>query len=202
MEFCQYPSFHNPPIILSNTGYTTKGTLSTEADIAWICCNDILYSINRNDGQCLQLWKCSYGSIHSVKDVIYDDCQFLIVIVCTENDEYIIAILHASSFDIVKLISLSDKVTSIGTFESPGVSSNFTKVLINNGNLVIGCNGGRVYNINFNLKGSNYELVDRPRHIEVVEDYEDYKNSNSENAHCALLLTRGKYLWWELLSLK
>ena len=191
MNFCQHPSFHNPPVGLSvPSRCLNKGFLSTERNIAWICSNDYLYSINRDDGACLQLWKCDYGIIHGVHDVIYGDTQFLVVTVYAGNDGYIIALLHASSFDIVKLISLSDRCTSVSGFESPCITS---KMLISNGNLVIGCNGGNVFFINFNLNSNSYEPVNRPKHIEVVEEYESIQDD--KNSNFALLLTRGMYTY-------
>ena len=138
------------------------GTCSQDGTKAWMCSKNCVYVMNM-EGDVIQRWKCAFGDIYYVEEVVYGLNQFLVV--CTtspETDSSVLVLLHASSLCAIKSFVLAEKVSSVcalSGFSSNG-GSTFENILsLFDGVLAVGCYSGEVYVINLSInQGSLHSL--------------------------------------------
>ena len=146
----QKPSIINIPVKTSSVikSDVYKGHFSPERNKAWTFDEDHVQVINTNSGIGLQEWKCTYGKIYHVNEVIDDIDRFLVVTsrMYSESDLYVLVLLNFSSLSVVRSVYFTKEVTCLCTQIIDKEScSNY------DGALAVGSCGGRVHLVNLNL---------------------------------------------------
>ncbi len=126
------------------------GNFSYETNKVWMFNRNYVCLFDANDGNYIQRWKCNYGEIKAVYEVLFNT-NYLAVI-ATLNSEDVIILLNTTSFSLVKSIYVPERISTVCSvnYSSVHLSSNF---ILNkfNGILAVGCYGGRVFLINLKL---------------------------------------------------
>lgn len=197
MEFLdavQNPSLINTPIEISSVStYVLGGICGCETNKAWMVCGDCIEIINMKSGQCVQRWKCNYGEIYDINEVMCGTHQFLVVstMLYSEKDTFVLVLLNILSLSIAKLIYFTEKVTSISSEILSSVPSNDNILRKFDGILAVGCCGGRVYLVSLNL-GQGH-LLHSSSPIKVVNCEEVIQEDICTTENAALLLLEGMY---------
>lgn len=154
----QKPSIINIPVNTSVVkSDVLKGHISSERNKAWTFDEDNVQVINTSCGVGLQEWKCTYGKIYHVNEVVDGIYQYLVVTarMYSESDLYVLVLLNFSSLSVVRSVYFTKEVTCLCSQiidkESIQDCSNF------DGALAVGSCGGRVHLVNLSLteiKGS------------------------------------------------
>ena len=198
-EAVQYPSSVDDAVYISYLPANIRhGLFSYETNVTWMVNGGSLYAINQKNGQIIQMWQCKFGEIYYVYEMIHGSSQFLVVAVYANMNTHIIGLLDASSLNVVKLMYLANKVTSITVVEllpTNRYSSQVNPLLSFSGMIAIGCKGGNAYVINLNLDEdfSSDEPVLEPLPMKVVDKHtsEEKIYDISNTGHAAIVLLKG-----------
>ena len=179
LDCVQNPAVFKEPVNISVMlpKHHRGGYFSQRRNMALIFSEEVLCVVDGNNGQCLQMWKCKYGKIYNVHEVMCGSNHFLAVTLCGNTETHIIAILNASALEVLKLIELKSKVTNVDVIDRPLCDlSIVNKLLLHfNGILAIGCKGGKIYLLNLNLDEyqsyQQYESVHQPLSIKVIDNF-------------------------------
>lgn len=148
----QKPSIINIPVNTSVVKSDVfKGHFSPGKNKAWTFNEDHVQVINTISGVGLQEWKCTYGKIYNVTEVIDGIDRFLVVAarMYSESDLYVLVLLNFSSLSVVRSVYFTNEVTCLCSQiidkESLQDYSSY------DGALAVGSCGGRVHLVNLYL---------------------------------------------------
>lgn len=172
-----------------------SGRILQDRNRAAICSEDCVQIISASDGLITQEWKCSYGKIYFMTEVVCDIHRFIVLAarVSSKEDSSVIIALNVSSLAVVKLIFFPDEVTYLTALTSDadfGIS-NFLRC--SDGIFAVGSYGGKVYLLDLNISQSlSQGPVRHPIPIKLIDGEEMEASFHGE--HLALLLFQGKYI--------
>lgn len=183
-------TIQNPSLINNSVEISTGccdlsgGICSQDGSKTWMFNEDNLYCVSMKNGN-VGTWKCNFGKICCVKEVICKRKNFLLVGTSSEIDSSILVILYASSLRVVKSVYFAEKISCFHSFMFPfnGIESVF---------LAVGCYGGRTYWINLDF---DHSAIHQPLAVRIIDDESSFlvRSSTTEDLD-ALLLVQGMVL--------
>lgn len=186
-------TFQDPTVISNSVdisqGLNTAcgGSFGCEVDKVWLFNSSYVLIVNAINSRCLQRWKCNYGRIRRVYEVLCNTTTFLVIVSTpmeqkTDND--VITLLNPSSLSVVKSIYFCENVASLCSVNHSCASDSILNTF--SGILAVGCYGGRVFLLNLNL--DQMFVIHQPLNTRVIT-----RNSNgySQMEHAALELLQG-----------
>lgn len=191
MEYVvQNPSLIRRPINISlNSSGVFSGSFSQDGNKLWLVERNCLHCINIDDGVCMQKWKCNFGDIYYIKEVVCGNNQFLVAVTAfSEANVSGLVLLNASSLSVVKSIYFIEKISCITSFEIYECGSFANLLMTFDGILVVGCYGGRTYLVNLNLSRS---VLHHSLPIKVISAKDVIQEDLYNADHVALLLLQG-----------
>lgn len=194
MDTVQNPSlFGNSIEIFDAPTDLFMGVCGHDGSEAWIVKKNCLYCVNVKTGETVRKWKCSFGDIYYVWEVISNNHQFLVVATASlETDTSVLVLLSVSSLSVIKSIIFTQKITSVELLEvSFNNGTAYEKLLSSfDGILAVGCFGGATYLVNLCI---HQDLEHCPLPIKVINEKEIIEEDIfPSNDLAALLLIQGK----------
>lgn len=194
METIQTPSLIKNPIHISHgPADILCGICSQDGSKAWMVKEDCLHCVSMKNGEIIQKWKCTFGDIYCVKEVICGMDRFLAVAaISSETDTSVLVLLNVLSLSVIKSIYFTEKVSSLDSFEFLASDRTaYEKILSTfDGVLAVGCHGGETYLINLQIHRSATQF---PMSIKVINEKGMIQEETTNAGDlAALLLVQGK----------
>jgi hypothetical protein len=148
--------------------------------------------IDTSNGVVIQQWRCCYGTIYFMAEVVCDIHHFIVVAarVSADPGSSIIVVLNSSSLMVVKLIFFPDEVSCLTSLTSDREFNVSDVLKSSDGILAVGSYGGKVYLIGLNLSQSfNRRRMRHPVSIKLIDSLSQEESFHHE--HLALLLFQG-----------
>ena len=157
----------------------------------WLYNQNCVLLVEATTGKCIHRWKCSYGKIKKVCEMVVGAGCYLTVL-STLNSEAngdVVILLNTSSLSIVKSIYVAENISSLSIVQHSPLAHSLLNTFA--GIVAIGCYGGRIFLVNLNLNQYDERPVHQPLPIKILNKSEHFEVQNGE--HIALEISKGKH---------